>query len=161
MSTVSPTDSLPPEKLLEIFHLLSPQDLKTVVLVSRRWREVGETPILWGWVSLKVNPDNLSSMPEILDTRRLETAMRLTVVCRRVTVPVSDQLLQAVGRHSGLKLLHLVATDLSSVEAGLLASVVARMETVTFCKSNMTSEQLEAIFTAINGGESQSKNLTM
>jgi len=177
MSTVSPTDSLPPEILLKIFHLLSPRHLKRVVLVCRWWRKVGEDPALWGWVSLIVTRDNLSSMPEMLDTRRLETAPCL-LVWHGVTV--SDQLLQAVGRHSGLKTLNLVNTNLSSVEAGLLASTVARMETVsvsgqyqcpecpcqhchvetaTVNEGNLTREQWEALFTVLSGGEAQLKSL--
>ena len=187
MSTVSPTDSLPPEILLKIFHLLSPRHLKRVVLVCRWWRKVGEDPALWGWVSLTVTRDNLSSMPEMLDTRRLETAPCL-LVWHGVTV--SDQLLQAVGRHSGLKTLNLVNTNLtteqwedifaaisggeaklktldiefknnlSTVRPELLASAVTKLVTVNISCTVLTGEQCEALFTAINEG-SQLRSLNI
>ena len=37
---------LPVKMLLRIFKLLLYEDLKIVVLVCRRWREIGETPRL-------------------------------------------------------------------------------------------------------------------
>jgi len=38
---------LPAEMLERVFLLLGPQDLNAVVLVCRRWRDVGEAPHLW------------------------------------------------------------------------------------------------------------------
>ena len=40
---------LPAEMLERVFHLLPPLDLKSVVLVCRWWREVGDAPVLWAW----------------------------------------------------------------------------------------------------------------
>ena len=42
---------LPPEMLERVFRLLPNRDLKNAVLVCRRWRDVGEAPSLWTWVS--------------------------------------------------------------------------------------------------------------
>ena len=43
-SVMSPVCRLPCEVLLEIISQLAPIDLKSAVLVCRRWREVGEEP---------------------------------------------------------------------------------------------------------------------
>ena len=40
-------DTLPPEIILQILNLLSFDDLKSVVLVCKRWRLLGEDPSLW------------------------------------------------------------------------------------------------------------------
>jgi len=46
---------LPPELLTRIFDLLPVADLGTALLVCRRWRELGEKPILWAKMDLKFN----------------------------------------------------------------------------------------------------------
>ena len=53
---------LPRELLYQVFLLLTPRDRKSVVLVCRRWRTVGEDPRLWTWVQLTLTPHILSSM---------------------------------------------------------------------------------------------------
>ena len=44
---------LPPEMLGQIFSLLTPKDLKTVMLVCKSWRDVGERPALWSRIAVK------------------------------------------------------------------------------------------------------------
>jgi len=41
---------LPEEVMIKIFCLLPPQDLKSVMLVSKVWMKMGEDPALWSWV---------------------------------------------------------------------------------------------------------------
>ena len=100
---------LPAEMLERVFHLLPPRDLKAVVLVCRWWREVGEVPALWVWVCLRVWRENIGYMPEVLDSRRLQAVRRVEVW------EVSEELLQAVVRHPGLKVM-VVWSNLSSVD---------------------------------------------
>jgi hypothetical protein len=47
--------NLPNEIFFFIFKQLSPQDLKSAVLVSKSWREVGEDPHLWTWAVVRVD----------------------------------------------------------------------------------------------------------
>jgi len=46
---------LPEEILLQVFGLLPPSDLKTIVLVSKQWMVLGEDPNLWTWATVSVN----------------------------------------------------------------------------------------------------------
>ena len=46
---------LPAEILEKVFCLLPPRDIKSVVLVCRFWREIGEVPRLWTWACFKVD----------------------------------------------------------------------------------------------------------
>jgi len=48
---------------MKVFGLLPPSDLKTVVLVSKQWRVIGETPTLWSWATVTVkNKEDLQKL---------------------------------------------------------------------------------------------------
>ena len=66
---------LPEAVLKKIFRLLAPRDLRTVVLVCRRWREVGEAPRLWPWVTVTVTRENINKMNKVLARRRMQYAV--------------------------------------------------------------------------------------
>jgi len=147
---------LPAEMLERVFHLLPPRDLKAVVLVCRWWREVGEAPALWVWVYIVVTEDNMS---EVLDSRRLQAVRRVEVR------EVSEELLQAVVRHPGLKEMVVVNSNLSLVDPELLAQAVTQLEEVGFGDTwlgytQSTPQQVTAICTAIRGN-SQLKRLKL
>ena len=142
----SQIEKLFPELLDRIFQLLSPQDLMSVVQVCRLWREEGERPRLWTWRVVRLTRENLSTMPEVLATRRMMLVRTLKVQnwdC------LSGELLEAVMRHPGLRRLDLRGANLSSLEPGLLARAVAGMEEVQMGYCPVSSQQAEAIFTAV------------
>ena len=70
---------LPEEILLRIFEYLSYKELMAVVLVSKRWRMIGETPTLWSQFPLSVTNGNMLVMPMILKYRRLELLKEISV----------------------------------------------------------------------------------
>ena len=70
---------LPEEILLRIFEYLSYTELMAVVLVSKRWRMIGETPTLWSQFPLSVTNGNMLTMPMILKYRRLELLKEISV----------------------------------------------------------------------------------
>ena len=89
---------LPVEMLLETFELLSYEDLKNVVLVCRRWREIGETPRLWSSLPVIVNTRNMSVMPEILRSGRRQGLKKLWI-----EATLSDKVSYTIVKHPGLK----------------------------------------------------------
>ena len=91
------TKKLPVEILNMIFQSLSLPDLFKVVLVCRRWREVGETPALWSQVTVAVDERNQSLVTEILRSRRMEAVSKIVI---RRPIPV-DGWMSVIG-HSGL-----------------------------------------------------------
>ena len=144
-----------------VFGLLPPRDLKNVVLVCQLWREVGEAPGLWAWVVIRVTRDNVSTMPERLDCRRMWAVRELRV---EWGVEVSEEVLMAVARHQGLRVVELKQVNLSSVDPGLLARVVGGLEEVVMCSrpdTRLTVQQWEAIFTAISEGGCKLKRLVI
>ena len=79
MKTVADLDinSLPTEVLFLIFSLLPPKSLRAVVLMCRRWREVGEHPSLWTFVTFIVDHMNLARVPHMLGSRRFQAVRKL------------------------------------------------------------------------------------
>jgi len=161
---------LPVEILEMIFHLLSPNDLKTAVMVCRRWREVGESPRLWSWVFLILNRRNYDVVSDILLSRRLQAVRCLSVrtslsrdlwrmvashpglreleICRSLLSPEGAKiLLTAVCEESKLKCLDLSGNDLSSIETDLLAKAISKLETVDITGTFLTCHQISVILT--------------
>ena len=136
-----------------VFRLLAPRDLRVVVLVCHRWREVAEAPALWAWVCLAVHSTNLSYMPGLLRGRLLGVReMRARVV--------SEELLQVVASHPALRSLDVsdatVGGSLTSgsdeslhlqhLEPSLLASAITGLTKLSIWETHLTTEQTEALF---------------
>ena len=157
-------ETVPAEMLERIFRLLPHRDLKAVVLVCRRWKQVGEAPRLWAWVVLTVTVENISYMPKVLEARRLQAVKELVLT----HIGEDEKLLKAVVEHQGLKKLEFVCENLGGLEqpeqlwpivqpsVRLLGQAVARMEVVTVMEpSVLTSWQEQQIFKAIALGETK------
>lgn len=139
---------LPTEMLDRVFRLLPNRDLVTVVQVCRRWRQVGETPILWAWLRLPtVNGDNLDVISELLlYSKRLQALESLVVRS------VSDDLFAAVAQHKSLKRLDIANTNLSAVDPTVLAKSICQMEKVDMGRSVFSPAQANAIFQSLAQG---------
>ena len=148
-------EKLPTEMLLYIFEMLSYKDLKIVMLVCRRWREIGEIQQLWSSLPVIVNRRNISVMLDILSTRRMLGLKKL-----RIETKLSDKLSQTIVRHPGLRefelsdrndeqtiisvlnvicsgggqgmILRLNNKNISGVDPELLARAVTKLETLEF-----------------------------
>ena len=135
---------LPDEMLDAVFRLLPHKSFLMVLLVCRRWREVGESPWFWAFSSLRVTFDNLPQIPELLASRRW---MALSCIIVR---DVSNELLTSVQDHRSIKRLEMNYLDLSLVDPELLATAVADREVVDMRSCRLTNTQANAIFTVIS-----------
>ena len=95
METVT-VQSLPAEVLEHVFSQLEPSNLKTAVLVCKRWKDIGEAPKLWTWVYHWVNRGNLANMPRILASKRLQALKAIAVRS------FSEELLMAIIKHPSI-----------------------------------------------------------
>jgi len=156
--TISLTKRLPAEVLERIFRHLPPPSLKNVLQVCRRWREIGEAPSLWTWVSLpSVTETNLSSAVDMLRCKRLSVA-----TCLEARF-VSRELLEAIGDHPGLRGLDVgySTCGLASCPASLLVHALTRgLESADLRKTGMSIEQIEALFRALPNTKLKSLNLS-
>ena len=126
--------------------------------VCRRWREIGEAPSLWTWVSLpSVTETNLSSAVDMLRCKRLSVA-----TCLEARF-VSRELLEAIGDHPGLRGLDVgySTCGLASFPASLLVHALTRgLESADLRKTGMSIEQIEALFRALPNTKLKSLNLS-
>ena len=148
MSDVSPIEvsninSMLPDEMLEVIFLqLAPKHLARVAEVCTRWQQVVQAPAFWTWVKLWVDRSNLASMVERLDSRRLKGVRRLVV---ERDVEVSEELLEAVASHPGLRELNMTGDDLSRVEPGMLADIVNKMEKAVLWGTKLTTLQVTVL----------------
>ena len=92
---------LPQEILKKVFEALPPKGRKAGVMVNRRWRSVGEAPDLWAWVQLPYVLDQ-DSRARVIAMLRCERLARVEEIYIDPP-PVSEDLLQAMINHEGLK----------------------------------------------------------
>ena len=177
---IATMQKLPVEMLLCIFKLLSYEDLKLIVLVCRRWREIGETPRLWSSLHFIVSTRNMSVMPEILSSRRMEGLKKL-----RIETRLSKKVSQTIVRHTGLREFEIsprnkkqtitsVLSVISSrgcqgtnlkikknqmlgVDSGLLARAVTKVEALNVTYTQLTQQQAGEILTAVSEGNRLTK----
>ena len=165
-------ENLPTEMLLYIFEMLSYKDLKIVMLVCRRWREIGEIQQLWSSLPVIVNRRNISVMPDILSTRRMLGLKKL-----RIETKLSDKLSQTIVRLREFELsdrndeqtiisvlnvicsgggqgmiLRLNNKNISGVDPKLLARAVTKLETLQLSSTKLTQQQIVAILTSLSDG---------
>ena len=168
-------DKLPVEMLLEIYELLSYKDLKNVVLVCRRWREIGETPRLWSSFPVIVKTRNMSVMSEILSSRRMMELKKL-----RIESTLSEEVSQTImnhpvlrefklsrvndkqtiifvlnvicGRESQGTVLDMDSNTMFGIDPELLAKVVTKLEKLDIDDTELTQQQAAAILTAVSEG---------
>ena len=146
---------LPAETLSMILALLLPRDLKAAVLVCRRWREVGESPVLWTWVHLRVGAFDHQEV----DLKRLQRLRHVVLDWGRWNpggVPVKSNrsrhnlLIQTIGRHPTISFLKVrYQTDLGLVEPEIFRSLLIKLEQIVMLGLNLEPEQGDILFSTI------------
>ena len=89
--------------------------------------------------------------------RKLES---LNVESVQLTAQQTQSILEAINEDSQLKSLDISWNDLSSVEPGLLAGAVRKMESLNVDFGQLTAQQTQSILAAVNE-DSQLKSLTI
>ena len=171
---------LPSEILEKIFHLLSPQDLKTVMLVCKFWKEAGELPGLWSWACFCLNGESLSSWAWIhvqelapltvwanaINSKRMKLVkhLRVTKVNKRQAEAIldtiaGDSFLQSLSITSSWSCLVPSDIDETPIKPLLLIRAINKLEEfITDCR--LSDKQAKAIFEDING-DSKLKKLQL
>jgi hypothetical protein len=139
--SVEMSNILPPEILLKIFHHLTNLDMKVVVLVCRKWSELGETPSLWTWDRwIPVRTQNMFMLES-----RMQLVKRLWLRGDWTPLEVED-MSHILVRLNKLCCLDMCGINLSSVKAGVLGMIINKMDNVNINKCQLTSQQCETIF---------------
>merc|ERR1719509_132138 len=119
-----------------VFKWGTPMDRKIVVLVSKRWRDVGEDPSLWNWCRFEVkNRDDISK----LSTRRLRYIQEICIE-NRTSDNWKDDDWEAL-----FQKLNLGENNLSNVNPELFARALNRMEDLNLYATQIrTSDKWQA-----------------
>ena len=141
-------NDLPSEMLMRVFHWLPMRDLNMVVLVSRRWRSIGEDPSLWEMFRVMVrNIDQVNN----LTIRRLQYVREICVLTDQTWQAGWLALFHTVVNHlPRLQSLDLSYNNLSSVEPRLFARTVNSLEEVKISLTYMTNVQAQELFTEMS-----------
>ena len=136
-------DSLPAELLERLFRMLPPRELKVVVLVCRRWREVGEAPMLWAsWVWPFLTETNLRPLVAMMAAgRRLAAVQHINVLLN--TLP--KDLLHLLQQLPTLQTVDFSFSNLSKLDPRLLASFVTKLRSVSFRGAQLKPSQINLL----------------
>ena len=149
-------ECLPLELLSKVFLYLTKNELKAAMLVCKRWREaVGSLGKLWSSTSLQISSHNISPVSTLLSSGMLCRLQRVKVE------KISEQILEAMVAHEGLKEVDFSGSDLSGFNATLLASLVERLERVNLRKTRLTRNQLDVLFDRLGERRSRLKSLNI
>ena len=94
------------EVLKKVFEVLPRKDRKAGVMVNSLWRQVGEASGFWAWVQLPrvVDQNSWARVIDMLRCERLAGVEKIVIEAGAV----SEDLLQALINHEGLKRIILV-----------------------------------------------------
>lgn len=154
---MSATSVLPAEVLRIILRKLSNKDLSKVVLVCKTWRELGEDPSLWKWDTVAVYSNMYLKKTKgrrgdqrMLGLRRLEHVKNISVFRHGWVSGELKNLFKAMLRLHKLSWLVMDNFSLSFVEPGLVASVVTMMEYMYMSATELSSVQVDTLFSTIS-----------
>jgi len=162
---------LPPEILRKIFGLLSPKNLKKVMLVSKMWKGQAEDPGLWTWsVVTVIRRADLQKL--YIHRLQLVENIRLRPSYHPKSFWYHPEdlsfLFQALLAFPSIKKIVSIETyDLTQLEPGLLAGVLGKLDVVklpsarSYLRRIFSKAQLEHIFTAIAERETPVKFLDL
>ena len=126
-ASFSPPDintMLPAELLYLIFKLLRGENLKQAVAVCRRWKGVGEAQNLWTWVQPRITQKNIKIAKDLLGCKRMQGVSKIMIAA------ISEDVLDGVARHQGLRSASISCGLLSLHERRLLVMLVGKLENV-------------------------------
>jgi len=144
---------LPAELRLKILGYLSLYQLKMVVRVNRRWREMGEDPFLWKNISLVISSrpqaTAYSLIGKILKMKRL-SRLRSVEFSSPVPAGQAQAVLSQLTDHESVKHLNIAGSKLSKVQADILGSMVKGLEVLVVTNCRLTFIQIKNILNVIS-----------
>ena len=126
----SVVDVLPYEIVMRILKLLPADDLKTAVLVCRRWRYLGEDPLLWTWCKVSYKAGCSTELDKLF-IRRLQYMQYLRVWYDEWKKGEMTQLFQAIHNLDHLREVSgLSGYNYKNVDQELFSKVLNKLEVV-------------------------------
>jgi len=144
-------NSLPQELLFTIFKHLTFPDLRSVVLVCKHWRDVGEDPVLWKKLKLVVEKPKMVLISNILSIRRLACVEHLEVngYGYSGTPAIIDTDTAQVIVDSKVSKLTLKHCDVSNVASEDLDTMINNLCSLVLWQTVLNKIQISCIFQSV------------
>ena len=146
---------LPAELLCQVFQLLPISDLRSVMLVCKRWGEAGGMPSVWASVNIVVTRINLAAMPKVLGSPRLMLVKELGMSA------ISTKMIDALTGHSGIKNVDMEDTCLSWIKPRLLVQALGNLEQVNLTGTQLSFDQVTDLCSSLLDGTIRLKSLSI
>ena len=147
---------IPPELWLHIFSFLPINVLKVVVLVCRTWRKMGEEPVLWKKMKLKVRRETQPILENVLSLRRLER-LRSIKLSQDLEKYQAENFLRLVGGLEQIIILDMSCIKLTMVIPDTMGTLVRGLEELVLTGCDPTLHHLMKIFTVICNEDNKCK----
>ena len=145
---------LPAELLCQVFRLLPISDLRSVMLVCKRWGEAGGMPSVWASVNIVVTRINLAAMPKVLGSPRLMLVKELGMSA------VSTKMIEALERHPGIRKVDMEDTCLSGIQPRLLVQALSNLEHVNLTGTQLSVDQVTDLCSSLLDGTIRLRSLS-
>ena len=148
-------NSLPREILLLIFRYLNAKELKTVILVCKTWRDIGEDPVIWKNHKLVVSNVEVETgyLEKILAFNRFRSLHLLEVNgYGQSSRPVINKDTSKYILNSTIRKLTLKHCDLTELDCERLTSVLTSLHVLSLWQVKMTPDQVSLMFTVLARG---------
>lgn len=144
-------NSLPQELLFTIFKHLPFSDLRSIVLVCKHWRDVGEDPVLWKKLKLVVEKPKMVLISNILSIRRLACVEHLEVngYGYSGTPAIIDTDTAQVIVDSKVSKLTLKHCDVSNVASEDLDTMINNLCSLVLWQTVLNKIQISCIFQSV------------
>jgi len=157
----SVVDVLPYEIVMRILKLLPADDLKTAVLVCRKWRYLGEDPTLWTWCKVSYKAGCSTEMGK-LSIRRLQYMQYLRVWYDEWKKGEMTQLFQAINNLDHLREVSgLSGFNYKTVDQELFSKVLNMLEVVDIHNIGASEDHLQSLFSRMSQEESKIRKLNV
>ena len=150
--------SLPEEILQKIIFLLPNSDLKSAILVCRRWHGIGMEPKLWTNFRLCINYKNVGMIKKLLGSKRLSLMRSIRFVSWFVPVRTSYDVIKEISNHGEVDDLiirglqyrdNFLNENVSYVDENILVTCINKMKKVTLSKTFLMVDQKEILLKKI------------
>ena len=158
MAKATETDGwtgLPAELLSEIFELLPVSDLRSAMLVCKRWAEASWAPSVWASRRIVVTRRNLAAMPKVVASTRLMLVKKIQMSA------VSTKMVEALAGHPWIQRVDMEDTCLSGIQPRQLIKALSNLQHINLTGTQLSFNQATDLCSSLLDGSVCLKSLSL
>jgi len=151
---------LPVEIKLKLLKYLPTRDLRSIIRVNRTWRQVGDDPVLWRDVPVKISSRASGFISDILTSSRL-SLLRDVKLEQCVTAKTAESVIRLIIKHGNIQSLDVSGSKLSLVECQTMGELTLVLTKLVAQSCRLTKKQLDRVFQVIDQDQSCKMKILM